>query len=275
MSNNKESNTVEIIVSNALKMPGVKVNRKEFLVKTFGNDISTDKIAILLEKGPIEAGISAERINKMAKSLIEKRTLASSGASFAAGIPGGFAMAATIPADTIQFFGVALRLAQELAYMFGYEDLWEDAKLDLERVRGELILFLGVMFGVGGSASALKVLSSKIAQQAMKKIPQKALMKTIYYPIIKKIAALIGVKITKDTFAKGVSKIIPVLGGVVSGGLTYATMKKMGNRLRTTMYDSLHYTKQDLKKDMDEIKKEMPDIIDADFVEVEEEILKS
>ncbi|WP_182102770.1 bacteriochlorophyll 4-vinyl reductase [Niallia taxi] len=275
MSTEKENNTVEVIISNALKVPGVKVNRKEFLVKTFGNSISTDRITILLEKGPIEAGIDAERINKMAKSLIEKRTLTSSGASFAAGIPGGFAMAATIPADTIQFFGVALRLAQELAYMFGYEDLWEDEKLDLERVRGELILFLGVMFGVGGSASALKVLSSKIAQQAMKKIPQKALMKTIYYPIIKKIAALIGVKMTKDTFAKGVSKIIPVLGGVVSGGLTYATMKKMGNRLRITMYDSLHYTKQDFKKDMDGIKKEMPDIIDAEFEEVEEEMLKS
>ena len=37
--------------------------------------------------------------------------------SFAAGIPGGLAMAATIPADVAQFFGMALRLAQELAYL--------------------------------------------------------------------------------------------------------------------------------------------------------------
>ncbi|WP_046174964.1 hypothetical protein [Domibacillus indicus] len=273
MSNNeKTSNSVEIIVSNAMKLPGVKVNRKEFLAKTLANHISSEKLSVVLEKGPIEAGMDPYKINKIAKSLIEKRTLQSSGASFTVGLPGGIAMAATIPADTAQFFGVALRLAQELAYLFGYKDLWEDEELDLDRVRGELMLFLGVMFGVGGSTSALKVLSSKISEQVLKKLPQKALTKTVYYPIIKKIAAAIGIKITKESFAKGVSKAVPLLGGAISGGLTYASMKKMGNRLRNTLTDSIDYSKEDLKKDLEEMKKEMPDVIDAEFVEIEEQI---
>jgi len=265
MANIEESSNVELIVANALKVPGVKVDRKEFLVKTFGDKLSSNKIPILIDKGPLEVGISIDKINRMAKSLVNKRTLQSSGASFAAGLPGGWAMAATIPADTLQFFGVALRLSQELAYLFGYKDFWDDEELDLERVRNELILFLGVMFGVGGAASTLKVVSSKMAQQALKKLPQKALTKTFYYPIVKKIAALIGVKMTKDTFAKGVSKVIPVVGGVVSGGLTYTSMTKMGNRLRNTMYDSLNYSTQEFQKYMDEIKREMPDIIDVEF----------
>ncbi|MGO5014133.1 bacteriochlorophyll 4-vinyl reductase [Niallia sp. Sow4_A1] len=273
MANNGESTSVELIIANALKMPGVKVNRKEFLVKTFGDKLSSDKIPILIDKGPQEVGIGTDKINRMAKSLVNKRTLQSSGTSFAAGLPGGWAMAATIPADTLQFFGVALRLSQELAYMFGYRDFWDDDELDLERVRSELILFLGVMFGVGGAASTLKVVSSKMAQQALKKLPQKALTKTFYYPIVKKIAALIGVKMTKDTFAKGVSKVIPVVGGVVSGGLTYTSMTKMGNRLRNTMYDSLNYSTQEFQKDMDEIKREMPDIIDIEFEEIEDQII--
>ncbi|RTR26301.1 bacteriochlorophyll 4-vinyl reductase [Robertmurraya yapensis] len=271
MTNNGDSTNVELIIANALKMPGVKVNRKEFLVKTFGDKLSSDKIPILIDKGPQEVGIGTDKINRMAKSLVNKRTLQSSGTSFAAGLPGGWAMAATIPADTLQFFGVALRLSQELAYMFGYRDFWDDDELDLERVRSELILFLGVMFGVGGAASTLKVVSSKMAQQALKKLPQKALTKTFYYPIVKKIATLIGVKMTKDTFAKGVSKVIPVVGGVVSGGLTYTSMTKMGNRLRNTMYDSLNYTTQEFQKDMDEIKREMPDIIDIEFEEIEDQ----
>lgn len=273
MVNNGESTNVELIIANALKIPGVKVNRKEFLVKTFGDKLSSDKIPILIEKGPLEVGISTDKINRMAKSLVNKRTFQSSGTSFAAGLPGGWAMAATIPADTLQFFGVALRLSQELAYLFGYKDFWDDEELDLERVRSELLLFLGVMFGVGGAASTLKVVSSKMAQQALKKLPQKALTKTFYYPIVKKIAALIGVKMTKDTFAKGVSKVIPVVGGVVSGGLTYTSMTKMGNRLRNTMYDSLNYSTQEFQKDMDEIKREMPDIIDIEFEEVEDQIV--
>lgn len=73
------------------------------------------------------------------------------------------------------------------------------------------------MFGVGGTASALKVLSSKVAQQVLKKLPQKALTKTVYYPIIKKVAASIGIRITKKTFAQGISKAIPLVGGVISG----------------------------------------------------------
>ena len=103
MADNGESNNVELIIANALKMPGVKVDRKEFLVKTFGDKLSSDKIPLLIDKGPQEAGFSADKINRMAKSLVSKRTLQSSGTSFAAGLPGGWAMAATIPADTLQF----------------------------------------------------------------------------------------------------------------------------------------------------------------------------
>lgn len=238
--------------------------------------VSYNDLAIVLEKGPIEAGMNIDTINKVAKSLIEKRTLQSTGVSFAAGLPGGFTMAATIPADTLQFYGVSLRLAQELAYLFGYKDLWEDGKVDGERVRGELTLFLGVMFGVGGTASALKVLSSKVAQQMLKKLPQKALMKTIYYPIIKKVAATIGIKITKKTFAQGISKVIPLVGGVISGGLTYASMKPMGTRLRNTLYESVNnYSKEDFNKDFQEMKNEMPDIIDVEFTDLEDDILSN
>ena len=272
MANNGESTNVELIIVNALKIPGVKVDRKEFLVKTFGDKLSSDKISLLIDKGPLDVGISKEQINRIAKSLVNKRTLQSSGTSFAAGLPGGWAMAATVPVDTLQFFGVALRLSQELAYIFGYKDFWDDEELDLERVRSELILFLGVMFGVGSAASSLKVLSSKMAQQTLKRLPQKALTKTFYYPIVKKIAALIGVKMTKDTFAKGISKLIPVVGGVVSGGLTYTSMTKMGNRLRNTMYDSLNYSPQEFQKDMDEIKREIPDIVDIEFEEIEDRV---
>ena len=35
----------------------------------------------------------------------------------------------------------------------------------------------------------------------------------------------------KEIFAKGVSKIIPVVGGVASGGLTYVTFKPCAKKL--------------------------------------------
>jgi len=255
MNNNIEdsSNSFEVALVTALKLPGVKVNRREFLLKTFDSyskNVAMDIIDIL-ERGPVEVGISVKTLNKIASDLIQKRTIQSTGVSFAAGLPGGLAMAATIPADTLQFFGVTLRLAQELAYIYGYKDMWANGDLDVEKVKGELTLFLGVMFGVGGSSSAVKVLSSNISKQMLKKLPQKALTKTIYYPIIKKTASLIGIKITKQTFAKGVSKVIPVLGGIISGGLTYASMKPMGNRLRDTLAESINYTEEEANRDIE------------------------
>lgn len=263
-----ESGMFEILIANAVKLPGVKVNRGEFLAKNFSKHVSPNQLAEVIEKGPINANIDKKIINKVAKKVISNRTMKSSIVSFAAGVPGGLAMAATIPADTAQFFGMVLRLSQEIGYIYGYEDFWDDG-LDLENVNGDLVLFLGVMFGVGGAVATIKVLSFQISKEALKKLPNKALTKTIYYPIIKKIASYIGVKVTKDTFAKGVSKVIPVAGGVVSGGLTFASMSKMGNRLSKALEENMNHSSEDVRKSFEEFKKNNPEIIDVDFEELD------
>lgn len=271
----KETSTLEVIVKNAMKVPGVKVDRKELLIKTFGDYIDNKNIESLLKDGPIGAKLNINIINKEAKNLVSKRTFQSSGASFAAGIPGGLAMGVTIPADTLQFFSMALKLAQELAYLYGYKDLWEDGKIDEEAVRNELILFLGVMFGVSGSAAGLRIISANLSKQALKKIPQKALMKTIYYPIIKKICQMIGIKLTKDTFAKSVSKVIPIIGGVVSGGITFVSMKPMGNRLQKVLSETINYTEEEFEIDMKDVSSNVAEFVDVEFTEkneIEEEV---
>lgn len=264
----ESNNQFDVILLNALKVPGVKVDRDKFLNNLLIDNIKDKEIVRqAIDKNTIDAGIDAHTLNKIAKSLISKRTTQTTTASFAVGIPGGLAMAATIPMDTLQFFGTALRLAQELAYLYGYEDLWEGNEIDDEKVKGELTLFLGVMFGVGGSASALRLVSSNLSKQALKKLPQKALTKTFYYPIIKKTASIIGIKVTKDSFAKSVSKAIPILGGVVSGGITYASMKPMGNRLNKVLNESIsNYTDKDLERDIRDIENE---IVDVDYKEID------
>lgn len=175
--NETTSVALETIITNAVKIPGVKVNRSKFLAEAFaGDDIDLQTI---IDMGPVSAGIPQERIEKAAAKLIFVRTSQSSVASFVAGIPGGFAMAATIPADVAQFFGMALRLAQELSYLYGASDLWTEDQLDDERVRNQLILYCGVMFGVSGAVSGVRVLSTQIAKTTLKKLPQKALTKNL------------------------------------------------------------------------------------------------
>ncbi|MCM0647198.1 SHOCT domain-containing protein [Clostridium swellfunianum] len=267
-----QNSTLELVIVNALRIPGVKVDRTEFLTKTFSNYAEPSRLGKIIELGPVNAGIDVKTINSEAKALIDKRTLQSSGVSFAAGLPGGFAMAASIPADTMQFFGTALRIAQELAYLYGFKDLWENGAIDDKAVRNELIIFIGVMFGVSGSAAALRVISANMSKQILKKLPQKTLTKTVSYPIIKKIAALLGVKLTKDTFAKGLSKAIPIIGGVVSAGMTYASMKPMGERLRKTLIESVSsYSQSDYNRDLGEVGVDLDNYIDVEYEEASEQ----
>lgn len=251
--NETTSIALETIITNAIKIPGVKVNRSKFLADTFANE--EVNLQNIIDLGPVSAGVTQDHIEKTAAKLIFLRTSQSSIASFVAGIPGGFAMAATIPADVAQFFGMALRLAQELSYLYGASDLWTDDQLDDERVQNQLILYCGVMFGVSGAVSGVRVLSTQIAKTTLKKLPQKALTKTFWYPIIKQIGKAIGVKVTKTTVAQGISKAVPIVGGVISGSLNYASMMPMANRLNAALDKAcFNYSEEEMAEDIETLK---------------------
>lgn len=238
------------ILTTAVQIRGVKVDRSEFLSDLFSEeDVSIDDI---IELGPVQAGVSKETLAQMANKLIIKRTSQSSVASFVVGIPGGLAMAATIPADVLQFFGMALRLAQELSYLYGADDLWKNGQVDDEKVKKQLMLYCGAMFGVSGAVSGVRVLSTQVAKTTLKKLPQKALTKTFWYPMVKQIGKAVGVKVTKTSVAQGISKAVPFVGGIISGGLNFASMLPMANRLQSAL-DSANfgYTEEELENDIE------------------------
>lgn len=258
---------LEDVISASVQIPGVKVDRDKFLVEQFSNqDVNLQE---LVDKGPIEVGISQEIIETVANKLIIKRTSQSSIASFVAGIPGGLAMAATIPADIMQFFGMALRLAQELSYIYGAQDLWVDGKIDDERVKSQLIMYCGVMFGVSGAVSGVRVLSTQIAKTTLKKLPQKALTKTFWYPMLKQIGKALSIKVTKTTVAQGVSKAIPVIGGVISGSLNFASMMPMAKRLNEAFSKAtFDYSEEDFYADIETIET----ISENEEIDIKEEL---
>ena len=210
----------------------------------------------ILALGPIEAGIDRDELMKLARSLVVDRTMKSTAMSFAAGLPGGLALAATIPADTIQYFGMALRLAQEIAYLYGEDDLWSEGNLKEEKVMNTLIIYCGVMFGAGGAAATLRVLTSQLGKQALKKIPQMALTKTFYYPLVKSIVKFFGGRMTREVFGEVVAKAVPILGGIVSGGITFATLRPQGFRLANVLDEAkFSYSKEEMEADLMEIQR--------------------
>lgn len=213
-----------------MNIPGVKVDRVDFL---------RAELKAYCKAGELEKAItcpsqvlSAERIDKLANSCINNHTIKVTALSTVAGIPGGLAMVGTIPADLAQYYWHTFVVAQKLAYLYGFPDLCDEKGEMTETSKDMLTLFVGVMLGAAVANNALTKISMAFAEQVAKRLPQKALTKTVYYPIIKQVAKWIGVKLTKESFAKGVSKVIPLGGGVISGSLTLAAFRPSAKRLQ-------------------------------------------
>lgn len=225
--------TFNAMLGAAAGMPGVRIDREAYLRAALGRHCSDEQIHKAIEESPAAAGISIEVLNQVADESISFETTKVTLVSAAAGIPGGFAMLGTVPGDMIQYFAHMLRIAQKLAYLYSWPDLFSgDGKQLDDATKGLLTLFVGVMFGVNAANAGVSKVAAKISEKVLVKLPQKALTKGIIYPIVKKVAAAIGEKMTKQIFAKGVSKAIPVVGAVLSGGLTLAGYLSMCKRLK-------------------------------------------
>ena len=166
---------------------------------------------------PAQAGISPKEIAKIADNVIALERNCVSGISVALGAPGGWAMAATIPADIVQYYGYTLRATQKLLYLYGFPeiDVGEDGlQLDSETINA-IIMCLGVMNGVAGANNAIKGMAKALAIGVEKKLLNMALTKGAFYPLVKSILKWFGIKLTKSVFAGFFKKAIPIVGGVM------------------------------------------------------------
>ena len=65
-----------------------------------------------------------------------------------------------------------------------------------------------------------------------KQFAKQALTKTSWYPVMKQTLKYIGIKVTKDGVASGASKVIPLVGGFLSGGMTFVSLQSQSHRLK-------------------------------------------
>ena len=227
------------ILRASMAIPGAKVDRSKYLRSQLINYCSPQQVQDAINSRPASAGVSSDLIDELADSAIRRHVLAASGISFATGLPGGWALTATIPADLAQYYWHAIVLAQKLSYLYGWPDLFTDGEFD-EETEMRFTLLIGAMMGAREATRLLSEIARRFANEAARRLPRYALTKTAYYPIVKIIGRWIGVQVTKQSFGRGVSKIVPVVGGVVSAGLTAAMMrpmaKRLKNHLKTTKY---------------------------------------
>lgn len=229
----------EDIIILGLRTPGVHIDREEFLRKQFMKNYTNDVIQDAVKFNPAHAGITVEEIDNIADQVIQYERNCVSGISLALGAPGGVAMVATLPADIAQYYGYMLRAIQKLLYLYGFPEINVENGVNIDDETMNLItLCLGVMYGVEGSVASIKILSNALGKGVEKKLLQKALTKGTFYPIVKKISRWFSVCMTKQVFAGFFRKAIPVVGGVVGGGITYLSFKPCCDNLKKSLQDT-------------------------------------
>lgn len=248
----------EDIIILGLRMPGVHIDREEFLRKQFMKNYSNDVIQDAVKFNPAHAGITVEEIDNIADQVIQYERNCVSGISLALGAPGGVAMVATLPTDIAQYYGYMLRAIQKLLYLYGFPEINVENGVNIDDETMNLItLCLGVMYGVEGSVASIKILSNALGKGVEKKLLQEALTKGTFYPIVKKISRWFSVCMTKQVFAGFFRKAIPVVGGVVGGGITYLSFKPCCEKLKKSLQDTA-LCNPSSRKSFDEF-----DVIDA------------
>lgn len=231
--------TIEDVIIMGLEVPGVRIKRSDFIKKEFGKYYSEETIENIIKYNPAHENISIEKIDKIADDIIQYERLCVSGISTALGVPGGFAMVATLPTDIAQYYGYMLRATQKLLYLYGFPEINinDEQLLDSETLN-TLIICMGVMYGVAGANTALKSMAKALGVGVEKKLINTALTKGTIYPIVKSVAKWFNVRMTKEVFAGFFKKSIPVVGGAIGGGITYLSFKPCCEKLKTTLHDT-------------------------------------
>jgi len=230
------------ILGNVAKIPGVKVDRRAFLSEDFKMVCSDDELRNILENGVKSAEVSLLTLDTVSGRVIKKHASLAIGASFLAGLPGGFALLGTIPADVLQYYCNTLITAQKLAYVYGYPDLDDGTENHFNVM---ITILVGVMMGCETANEFLRQLSKNIGQIAAKEVLRSALMKPVAIPIFRQVAGFLGKMIPTKMVAGGTAKLIPLVGGVVSGGLTAAMFIPSANKLKSKLRENWDSEKND------------------------------
>ena len=254
---------IEDVIVKGLRVPGIKINRANFLQKELLKRYPQEMIDEAIRTNPMSAGIKPKDIDEIADQVIEHERRGVSGISTALSMPGGAAMLATIPADIVQYYGYMLRATQELLYLYGFPEIdvnEKESKFDSETIN-ILIVCFGTMYGVVGANNALKSIAKGFGLGVEKKLMRTALTKGTIYPIVKSVASWFNVRMTKEIFAGFFKKSIPVIGGVIGGGLTYLSFKPCCVKLKESLQDTI-LSNKNYKEENGLI-----DIVDVEVVE--------
>ncbi len=173
-------------------------------------------------------------LNKQISSLIKNQCLQSGSAGFVTNLGGIITLPVTLPANITSVLYIQLRMIAAIAILCGYSPKNDRVKTIL------LCCLIGDSIAKVLKKAGLKI-TTKVGYKMISKIPGE---------VIKKINKIIGFRLLTKYGANGIvniSKLVPIAGAVVAGGLDALSTNKIGNYTKNTFMfqdvDSFVYAK--------------------------------
>lgn len=234
-------NIFGIFLTKVGNVPGVQIDRTDYLQKTFARKYKKE-LSSIISRGPLAAGISKDEISKIADQAIRSEAGQTTLVSAGTGVFGGPAVIAAVPADIIQFYGHIFRMMQKLMYLYGWEENIFDENGDIDdTTMNMLVLYMGVMFGIQAAGKLIAQITTHAAKKLLRDVPIRVIKafftKQAAREVIKKIIKAVGVKTVAKMTISASSKAVPLIGAVTSGAFTAAFFLPMSRRLKRQLAD--------------------------------------
>jgi hypothetical protein len=139
------------------------------------------------------------------------------------------AMLGTVPIDLVQYYYHLVVTAQKLAYVYGWPELDGKSQGDFPIM---VTFFTGMMTGIVNADTEIKALSKELEKESLKKLSYVILAKAGILLAAKYAAGILSSKLFWQGYIRTSAKVVPLLGGLASGGVTMATFLLMANTLK-------------------------------------------
>lgn len=151
-----------------LTLEMTKVDRDSFLRKALSAYMPSTRIEEVVKSDCVMKELDAPTLEKISKELIKNRCLYVGGLSFSASLSGAAGTMLLLPLDCIQFAYHAMKLSQELYYLYGTRNMFTYKRKE------ELELLVYMLAGAGSAisltTSSLSAIGQKLYQTGMAKL---------------------------------------------------------------------------------------------------------
>ncbi|MDR1970852.1 MAG: hypothetical protein LBQ46_02920 [Treponema sp.] len=224
------------LLETVLKLPGARVDRLSFLEREFSRYCNPELVEKIKECGTGKAEVADTVMNKAAARVIAGQTASVTAVSFVSGLPGGLAMLGTIPVDLAQYYYNLVVTAQKLAFIYGWPELEGDEPDSLPSM---LTVFIGIMTGTVTADKEIRSLSKLLEDEVARKLSYLALTKAGILLLARRLGGILGAKLFWQGYTGLACKAVPLVGGLVSGGITLTTFLPMANTFKNEMQKAI------------------------------------